>query len=252
MNVFKKQVSTSQLLLCASAVLNVFCAGAVYKAEKQSRFITRALERRGLITIQNSSQLDSSLPDFWARNGWTNTVKKLHASFDVAFFGNSITCQSDFQQYFPDKTIINLGYPGDNIPGMLNRISMLQAARPSKIFIMAGTNDLFSIDIDEFAVRYENLLHAVSDSIPSAVVYVQSILPMNRHLKANAPADEKIRAANNRLRQITAARHLQYIDVYSLYAEDGELSTDVTADGIHLLSQSYGKWAKLIEPYVNE
>lgn len=49
---------------------------------------------------------------------------------------------SDFQSYFPNKKIIELGYPGDNIKGMQMRVAQIVAVHPKKVFIMAGTNSL--------------------------------------------------------------------------------------------------------------
>lgn len=243
----KKQISTCKILLCVSVLINILLAGAVYVAEKQGRVFSMALERRNLITLS-----DQAHPDYWARVGWTNTVEKLHTEFDVAFFGNSITRGSDFQTFFPDKKIINLGYSGDNMTGILRRVPMLQAAHPKKIFIMAGTNDLFHLNVDEFAERYNKLLNAIGDSIPNATIYLESILPMNQDLKSGSPSDEKIRQANQRINKIADERHLKYIDIYSAYAKDGKLPTDITKDGIHLNPKDYDRWAEIIKPFVEE
>ncbi len=247
MRVFKKEISACKILLCASVLINILLAGAVYVAEKQGHVYSMALERRNLMTLD-----DQVHPDYWARFGWKNTVEKLHTEFDIAFFGNSITRGSDFQTFFPDKKIINLGYSGDNILGMIRRVPMLQAAKPKKIFIMAGTNDIFHLSIDEYAIRYENLLNAIQDSIPTAKIYLQSILPMNQDMKAGSPSDEKIRQANKKVTEIANKRHLQFINIYSLYVKDGKLPEEITTDGIHLHPENYDRWAKAIEKFINE
>ena len=247
MRVFKNPIKTHKVILCVSVLFNIFLLVLVFVAEKQGHEFGMALERRNLISLS-----DESHPDYWARIGWTNTVNKLHSEFDVAFFGNSITRGSDFQFYFTDKKIINLGYSGDNITGMLRRVPMLQAAHPKKIFVMAGTNDIFHITIDEFSERYEKLLNAISDSLPYSSVYLQSILPMNGEIKHGCPSDEKIRNANKRLSEIANKRNLKYVDIYNAYVQDGKLPSQLTRDGIHLIPEHYNKWAKIIEPLVNE
>lgn len=239
--------SLNQVLLLASVLINIVLFIVVIVAEKQGHVFGMALERRNLISLS-----DQSHPDYWARMGWKNSLEKLDADFDVAFYGNSITRGSDFQQYFPNKKIINLGYAGDNMTGMLRRVPMLQATNPSKIFIMAGTNDLFHITVDEFEDRYNRLLDAINDSVPNAKVYVQSVLPMNQDLKSNAPSDEKIRQANKCLSKIAVRRHLTYINIYDSYVQEGKLPANITPDGVHLLPSYYDKWASSIEPYVNE
>ena len=239
--------STCKVFLCTSFILNLLLIGVIYIAETHSRVFSMALERRNLLTLN-----DKVHPDYWVIAGWTNTIKKLHNNFDAAFFGNSITCGSDFQSFFPEKKIINLGYPGDNIKGMQRRVPMLQASHPQKIFIMAGTNDLFHSSINEFVSNYNTLLSVITDSIPNAKIYLESILPMNQDMKKGAPSDETIRQANTEIEKKAKSRKLEYIDVYSQYAKNGKLPSDITRDGIHLLPQHYDKWASLVESFINE
>lgn len=247
MRVFKKQISACKLLLCASVLFNILLLGVVVVAERQGHVFAMALERRNIISLD-----DQKHPDYWARVGWTNSIEKLHTDFDVAFFGNSITRGSDFQQFFPDKKIINLGYSGDNMTGMVRRVPMIQAANPKKIFIMAGTNDIFHLNITDFESRYNKMLDLISDSIPTAKIYLQSIIPMNQDMKSGAPSDVKIQEANKSIAKIASARGLVYIDIYSLYVENGKLPSSITRDGIHLYPQHYDRWAKKIEPYMME
>ena len=63
--------------------------------------------------------------------------------------------------------------------GMLRRVPILKAANPKKIFIMAGTNDLVHIGLEEYEKRYENLLRTIKDALPNARIYIQSVLPSN-------------------------------------------------------------------------
>lgn len=247
MRVFKKPNQRIYVLLCVSLLFNILLLGVVAVTERQGHTLAMALERRDIVHLD-----DESHPDFWARAGWTNLIEKLHTDFDIAFFGNSITCCSDFQQFFPDLKIINLGYPGDNITGMLRRVPMLQAASPSKVFIMAGTNDIFHLNITEFERRYNKMLDLITESIPTAKIYLQSIIPMNQDMRSDAPSDSKIQEANKTIEKIARRRGLVFIDIYSLYAENGKLPPCITRDGVHLCTQHYDRWAKKIEPFVME
>lgn len=193
MRVFKKQISACKIILCASVLFNILLIGVVVVAEKYSHVFEQALIRRGYINV--TSDADKLSPDYWATVGWTNTVQKLHTDFDIAFFGNSITRGSDFQLDFPDKKIINLGYSGDNMIGMLRRVPMIQAANPSKVFIMAGTNDLVHISLDEYKERYTKLLQAINNSLPNTKIYIESVLPSNHDMSSYAPND-KVQQAN--------------------------------------------------------
>ena len=247
MRVFKKTISASKVFLCASLLFNFLLIGAVVIAEKYSHVYAMALQRRGIIELD-----EKSYPSYWMKVAWTNTVEKLNTEFDVAFFGNSITCGSDFQSFFPDKQIINLGYPGDNIPGMIGRIPMLQASNPKKIFIMAGTNDLVHVDLQTYIQRYTELLTVIKDSIPQAKIYLESVLPSNHHMKSYA-SNEKVIQANNLVKSLAEEMGCTYVSLYELYVDqEGELMREATKDGVHLYPQHYDKWAEKIRPLIYE
>lgn len=240
---------TLVLSLCASLFINVLLSGAVYVAEKYSHVFENALKRRGIITGEID---DKTSPDYWARVGWTNTIEKLHTDFDIAFFGNSITRGSDFQLDFTDKKIINLGYSGDNIPGMIKRVPMIQKSNAKKVFIMAGTNDLVHISLEEYETRYSKLLSTIRDSIPGIKIYLESVLPSNHEMGDYAP-NPKIREANKIAQKLAKRYNCTYIDIYHLYAnEQDELPKEITRDGVHLYPDQYGKWTEAIRTYIYE
>ena len=235
--------------LCVSLFINILLFGAVYVAEKHSHVFESALKRRGIITGKID---DKTSPDYWARVGWTNTIEKLHTDFDIAFFGNSITRGSDFQLDFTDKKIINLGYPGDNILRMIKRVPMIQKANAKKVFIMAGTNDLVHISLEEYKTRYSKLLSTIQDSIPGIKIYLESVLPSNHEMGDYAP-NPKVREANRIVQELAKQYNCTYIDIYHLYAnEQDELPKEMTRDGVHLYPEQYAKWAEAIRTYVYE
>lgn len=247
MRVFKKQISACKLLLCASVLVNILLVKVVVVAERQFHVIGMSLDRHDIVRLE-----DKSYPDYWARMGWTNTIEKLHTKFDIAFFGNSITRGSDFQQVFPDKKIINLGYSGDDLTGMVKRVPMLKAANPSKVFIMAGTNDLIQVNIDEYKDRYTKLLQAIKASLPNTKIYIESVLPSN-HDMANYAPNEKVQQANKVAEELAGKFNSQFINLYDLYAnENNELPKEWTKDGVHLHPQYYKCWAEKIAPFIVE
>ena len=244
----KYQLSASKVILCMSIVGNIALFIVLAMVENRSHVLARALERRGYITLDDSKDLN-----YWTRVAWTNTIKKMHTEFDVAFFGNSITCGSDFQQFFPNKKIINLGLPGDNLIGMKKRISMLEASNPKKIFIMAGTNDLVHNDVETYKTNYIRLIDEIHNVMPNAQIYVQSVLPTNTDFSKKYAPNKKVIQANKMIENIADSLNFKYINIYDSYIDsEGELIKDLTRDGVHLYPTAYDKWAKVIEKYVYE
>lgn len=189
--------------------------------------------------------------DYWAVNGWTNTLEKLGYDSDIVFFGNSITYGSSFHENFSDRKIVNLGYPGDNLSGLLARIPQVRCLKPEKVFVMAGINDIFSRDDNKFKTQYAMLIDSLMTIVPPKGIYVQSMLPVNHELKSEIDNDDIVRR-NGFIREIACARECTYIDLFSLYSIDGDLPAELTRDGLHLKDKAYAKWAEEIRCYVYE
>lgn len=210
----------------------------------KSQYYKKVLQKMNVIEMTEQVS-----PDYWAIYGWTNTLQKIHYDADIAFFGNSITCFSDFQTYFPKKKIANLGYPSDTMKGMMKRTNQLSAVTPEKIFIMAGINGIDGMTLTEFALQYNNLLDSVHEAVPNAYIYVQSILPIDtvRYPKRSVA---KIKNANKLLKSICKKRHLQYINLFDLYVKNDMMNPELTIDGVHLCPNAYDRWAKAIDQYI--
>ena len=191
--------------------------------------------------------------DYWALMGWQNTMEKLGYDADICFFGNSITYYSQFQNAFSDLKIVNLGYPGDRIDGMLVRYRTISFVNAEKIFIMAGINDLNSqVSIGDLSKKYESLIDSVIVTNPESQIYIESILPVN-HNKATVSltSNEQIQKANLRIRRIAEERNLIFIDLYKLYADgNNELPSEYTEDGVHLTPFAYKRWEEKIKEYL--
>lgn len=232
-----------------SLFINILLVGVIYIIERHTHVIKIELIKRGVLPNEDYDKLTA---DYWCRFSWTNTIEKLHIDFDIAFFGNSITRGSDFQAEFPDKRIINLGYSGDNIKGMIKRVPMIEKSKAKKVFVMAGTNDLPNMSLEDFKSNFTNLITTIQDSIPGIKIYVESILPTNHELLNRVPNDV-VQKANNIAADIARQYNCSYIDLYSLYIdENNELPKEFTADGIHLLPQYYNIWKEKIAPMIYE
>lgn len=228
-------------------ILNVLLFATATYLAIHTGYIKRNFIRLRII----SPPQDSVLPmDYWCIQGWTNTLEKLNIQADIVFFGNSITCGSSFHDYFPDKKIINLGYPGDNIKGMLYRIDMLKAVKPHKCFIMAGINDSWRPK-EEIITQYRDLIIQLKYEMPKVQFYIESILPVNSCRFENYCNNTKIAEINIELARIATEFDCPYIDLYTLYIDEfSELPMSLSPDGVHLFHDSYDRWADIIRPYI--
>lgn len=195
----------------------------------------------------NKHQPDKSMrDDKECVMSWNNCIKKLDMQADVVFFGDSHTAYGDWQRAFPEIKSINLGYMGEDTKGMLRRVEVIQSVHPRKIFLMAGLNGLGEQSASEFEVAYSALVDSILSAVPDAELYIENILPINDDIDLN----KKIIDANKIIRAIAEDRNLTHIDLYSLYAVNSELPTDVTYDGVHLKTEAYDLWYESINPFI--
>ena len=229
----------------------------ICQLEYRTAYLRNCIKKR--ITVhkkiennQVTGDNDKEHPNYWVERSWENCLRKKNIKCEIAFYGNSIIYNSDFTSYFPDKDIINLGVPGENIEGLIRRIKLLECTQPKKIFIMIGINNIGepTKDIGE---KYDSLLCRIKETLPHAKLYVHSILPINHTAYKKYSTNNKIKECNFTIAKLAKRHHITYIDLYSLYIQGEELPMSLTHDdGIHLKPQAYDRWAENIRQYIYE
>lgn len=175
-------------------------------------------------------------------HAWTNSLRQMNAKADVVFFGDSLTYYGDFASVFPDKVVSNLGLCGDTIRSMIDRVEQVQILDPKQVFLMAGINDVAFLSVGEFDMWYSCLIDSVVRASPKAIIFVQSILPINVKGYKVSCNNSQISICNNIIQKIAEKRNIKYMDLHSIYEESGQLSMALTKDGIHLTVEAYKKW----------
>ncbi len=171
---------------------------------------------------------------------------------DALFFGDSITTDGDFQDRFPELTVVNLGVYGDTLADLLRRVPQVRAERPARVFLMGGINSLRNTNAADCLAQYETLLDALKDACPEAEIFVQSLLPVSSDIEdLLGCSNETIRSFNAALEEVAAEKGCVYVDVWSAYAAGGQMDPGMTRDGLHLNFNAYGPWADLLRPYLD-
>lgn len=107
------------------------------------------------------------------------------------------------------------------------------------------------ISNEDLLGQYERMLDIIADKSPRTKVYIQSALPVDES-RGESLKGKNVRIAefNALLQKAAAARGLQYIDIWSSMAENGQLPEKYHFDGIHLKADGYKVWIDKIRPYV--
>jgi lysophospholipase L1-like esterase len=184
---------------------------------------------------------------------WANTLSKLEINADAVFYGNSITFESRFHEFFPDKVICNMGCNGDDLDDLANRSFLIKSVCPKKIFILGGINSLNKITLEQFKQKYQVLVDTIKYQNPKSELYLQSLLPVNTNLiygKQYLHCIDKIKQANSLIKSIAKKSGCTFIDLYSKYQEHDSLPEKFTEDGLHIIPTAYSIWADHIYKYL--
>ena len=182
---------------------------------------------------------------------WNSSLEQLVYDADVVFIGDSITRGENFQEYFPDKKIINLGRSGDTVSGISERSYVISHFTPEMIFIMGGVNSIKYNSIEDIISQYESMITTLKTESPNAEIFVQSVLPIQNKNQEGKLTNSNIVKLNEELQSMTDRLGVTYIDVYSVYVLNGEMNPEYTVDGVHLQEDYKHLWLDLLSEYIH-
>lgn len=167
---------------------------------------------------------------------------------DIVMIGDSMVDGAEWKELLPNASVVNRGIAGDSIEGVLNRMDSIYSVGAKKAFIMAGYNDLRkSQPANQVFENYKMILggllaHGTRPYILSTIFVGQELVKWN----------ENIMQLNALLENYAKERRLVYIDLNAVLAVNDELNPAFTRDGIHLNGEGYARWARALEPHMNE
>lgn len=175
---------------------------------------------------------------------------------DIIFLGNSITNGGEWAELLRNPHAKNRGISGDTTQGVLDRLSTITKGKPSKIFLLIGTNDLScGKSVDEVAKNVEKIVERVKRESPKTKLYVQSVFPVNPKFNkflGHMNRQKDIAALNAKIKAVAARHGVTYIDVYKslVIPSTDVMNPEYTNDGLHLLGKGYQKWVDVLKPYL--
>ncbi len=214
--------------------------GISYLTQKFSFFINYKLKCRFMYDT----------PFYWDKKTHFDTLPT--SNTEIIFLGDSLTDLCEWHELFKGLSIKNRGICGDTTEGILNRIDGIIEAKPKKLFLLIGINDINQgRAVNDIFNSYKKILETIKTSSPKTQVFIQSLLPVNNQKFLNQGVNDKVRVLNVRLQELANELSFQYIDLFSLFLDSNqELAAQYTTDGIHLNGQGYLVWQKNIEKYI--
>ena len=170
----------------------------------------------------------------------------------IVFLGDSLTDYVKFEELLPDLHIKNRGIAGDSTLGTLLRIDEVISLKPSKLFVLLGTNDIvLDIKTDETIQNLRQIIEKVREALPDTRIYLETLFPVNHQFETGRPTDT-ILAINDRLPKLAEKTNCTLIDTYSRFAENGEMPSRYTVDGVHLNGTGVTRWIEFLTPWIRE
>jgi lysophospholipase L1-like esterase len=171
---------------------------------------------------------------------------------EIVFLGNSITEAGEWQELVPNKHVINRGISGDVTFGIKARLDEVLSSKPAKIFLLIGVNDMKRGHSPAvIAATYEAIVKQIVAASPKTKLYLQSILPVNESLLQaiyKEVNNGKIAELNGLVKALAAKYSARYVNLHEVFAGlDGQLTKDMTTDGLHLQPAAYIKWTDYLK-----
>ena len=176
---------------------------------------------------------------------------------EIIFLGNSITEGGDWKALFPEKNVVNRGISGDVTDGVLFRLDEVTSSKPSKVFLLIGTNDMArGKSVDYVLTNTEKIILQIKAQSKDTKIYLQSILPINptvgEKFEGHKKNHQNIIEANKRLKMLAKQHKIKFINLHKAMSTDEKyLKPEYTFDGLHLSNEGYKKWKQVINKYVN-
>ncbi len=171
---------------------------------------------------------------------------------DAVFVGDSLTVGLGNYGVLPAENVYaDTGLNLDTIlekeciqtsNGKLTILDALKLRKPSKVYIMLGSNGIAWITPENLAEKYSSFLDKVKAALPDATIYVESILPVTAEKAADPKySNETITQYNSLLFNLAEEKEVNYLDCHSAFKmEDGTLNTEYAEqDGMHLKKVGY-------------
>jgi lysophospholipase L1-like esterase len=170
---------------------------------------------------------------------------------EIVFLGNSITDIGEWAEIWQNKKVRNRGISGDNTFGVLARLDEITSAKPVKVFIMIGINDIAKETPDSVVIaNYKKIINRIQTESPKTKIVVQSILPTNNdftEFKRHQNKTDHIVFINTALENYCKQIGLVYVDLYTAFLDTNKkLDKKYTNDGLHINGYGYMRWKEIL------
>jgi beta-glucosidase len=196
----------------------------------------------------------------WWRERLAAINQRIHESqVNMIFVGDSITQMWEnapeiWNEFYGRRSAVNMGFSGDTTQNVLWRLQhgQIEGIAPKLAVVMIGTNnsngnEYTASQISDGIVAICQLLRK---KLPETKILLLAIFPRGATPSAQR---EKNTEASRLASRYADGRMIHYMDINSVFLErDKTLPKPVMGDYLHPAPEGYRRWARAIEPKINE
>jgi len=202
----------------------------------------------------------------WWPNYHKNMLKREPKNMKVMFLGDSITMmwrsQSGLEggtavwnKFYKDIPAGNYGISGDKTENVLWRITTgrdLDGTNPKVIVLLIGINNLLQKASPEDTVTgIKKIVQVLRKKLPQSKILLLGVFPCWKSPKH--PIRAKVKKVNNSICNLADNKNIWYLDIGKVFLEkDSSISKKILRDYLHLSEKGYERWAKAMNPVLNE
>lgn len=162
----------------------------------------------------------------------------------IVMFGDSLTAGGLWSEWY-GPSVLNRAIGGETTADGLARVPDVSKLRPSKVFVLFGTNDYEVFSPEETVRNVRSIVEALRFQSPTSELYVESLLPTVTRTR-----EGWVSQVNASLKRMADAEHVHWVDLYSYFLDGGLIDESLTIDGIHLSARGYRVWRKVMDPFI--
>jgi len=164
--------------------------------------------------------------------------------------GDSMVSSIDWKHFLNRSDVVNLGIPGDSLPGILHRIDQHLLSTPASITLWIGVNDVLQGKSPKETIALFKKLKIKLSGFKGPICLV-GITPLAKSWRGSSTLNLNISKVNHELTslcQISGWKFLNSEDI--LATQDGFLDLAFTYDGLHLDAHGYKRISEEIGAFI--
>ncbi|MEI6809562.1 MAG: GDSL-type esterase/lipase family protein [bacterium] len=212
-------------------------------------------------TTVDPAKPDGGNEEWRMRHGERVADVQSHSNaLDVLFMGDSITGgwrdigKATWEKEFVPLRAVNIGIAGSQTSHILWQFDhgAIDGIKPRVAVLMIGVNNVVaapSQSVADIAGGISTIVARLREKLPNTRILLLGTFPKDK--APDTPDRRKIQEINELIAKLDDGRWIQFLDIGDrLLDKDGNLTAEVSADGVHLTEKGYRIWAEAIRSIV--